>query len=330
MTSIREVAKLAGVSPSTVSRVINDTVNVDSEKKRRVLQVIQETGFIPNELARSLYKKSSKIIGVIVPTIENLFFNEIAKAIEEEAYLHGYRFTLCNSNNNYEKEIANIRVMTQLHADGIVLMTNNEQVQEEIQNCRLPIVILDRGLEARKELAHIHSDHYKGGRIAMEHMIACGCRHIVNLRGSQSLSSGRQRFKGYADVCQEHGIEVRYVECSYDYEAGLSAAAEVLTRFPDTDGIIASNDMVAIAVYKYLHNNGIRVPEDIQLIGFDNISLSRQHTPELTTVSQQITDMGTLAARLIIDHVEGRTVSRSNVFGVQLIQRETTKKISER
>lgn len=325
MSSIREVAKLAGVSPSTVSRVMNGTANVDTQKKQRVLVAIQETGFRPNELARSLYKKSSKIIGVVIPTLENPFFNEMARIIEEEAYLQGYRFTFCNSNNDVAKEIDNIRVMTQMNADGMILMTNNEAIWDEVQDYKIPIVIMDRQLSGNHELACIQSDHYQGACLAIRHLIACGCKQIVNMRASQLLSSGRQRYKGYVDVCQEYNMPINYVECSYDYESGVDAAHQILKIYPNVDGIIAGNDMVALAVYKVLQQRGYRIPEDIQLIGFDDISLSSRVTPELTTISQPIREMGTLAARTIIDHVNGRKILKEKIFDVKLVKRETTR-----
>ena len=135
MVSIREVAKRAGVSPATVSRVINGTANVDPIKKEQVLTVIDETGFKPNELARALFKKSSKIIGVIVPNIENAFFGELARAIEEEAFRNNYRILLCNSQNNTEKELLNIQTLNQLNADGIIIMTNSEDLASQIGPC---------------------------------------------------------------------------------------------------------------------------------------------------------------------------------------------------
>ena len=159
MTSIRDVAKLAGVSPSTVSRVINGTAKVDEEKMQRVLNAISETGFKPNEVARSLFKKSSRIIGVIAPDIENPFFTEMAKAIEGEAYARGYRMTLCYSENKPEKEKESIRMLSRMNADGIILMTNNEEIDAEVKDCGIPVVAVDRRINADGELAFVEADH---------------------------------------------------------------------------------------------------------------------------------------------------------------------------
>ncbi len=324
MISIREVARLAGVSPATVSRVMNGTANVNTEKKQRVLRVIEETGFKPNELARSLYKQSSRIIGAIIPTNENPFFNELTRAVEAEAYAQGYRFMICNSDSDPEKEAESIRIMSQMKADGLVVMANNENIWKELKECQLPVIVMDRQIEDHHELAHIQANHYEGGRLAAEHLLDCGCRNIVHMRGPQKYSSGRDRFRGYLDVCTKKGLSPCYVDSSYDYQEGYEAARQLLHDYPDADGIIASNDITAVAAYKYLHGAGYRVPDDIQLIGFDDVNLSWQLTPELTTIRQPVSEMGRLAAQLIIDHVEGRETEREHVFDVELIQRETT------
>lgn len=323
MVSIRDVARIAGVSPATVSRVMNETARVDEEKRQRVMNAIQETGFKPNEVARSLFKKSSRIIGMIVPNIENPFFNELAKSIEEETYLRGYRLTLCNSNNDLEKEKKNLSLLDRMNADGIILMTNQEKMEKEVHKCRIPVVMIDRQLDGGGESACIQSDHYSGGRLAIEYLISCGCRHIVQMRGPLKFSSARQRYQGYQDVCRERGLQEAVIDCQYDYEDGLRKAKEILEKFPQADGIIAANDMVAIFVYKVLVREGYRIPQDIQLIGFDNISLSRLMTPELTTISQPIGEMGKAAVEALIDAVEGKQPVRK-VFEVELIKRETT------
>lgn len=326
MSSIREVAQKAGVSPSTVSRVINGSARVDPAKAERVRAVIAETGFKPNELARALYKKSSKIIGVIVPNIENSFFGELARAIEEEAFKNGYRILLCNSLNDTEKEVLNISTLDQLNADGIIIMTSSEDLKSRIGNCDIPFVILDREIEGLDEIACIESDHYKGGKLAAQHLLDCGCKNIICMRGPQRFSSGQQRFQGYLEVCREHGLEEQWMDCDYDYEDGLRVAEALLEKYPDADGMIACNDMVAIASYKVLRQKGYRVPEDIQLIGFDNIRFSRLFTPEFTTIIQPIKDLGRVAVSAIVQNGKGISVPKKLLFDVSLVERQTTKR----
>lgn len=326
MSSIREVARKAGVSPSTVSRVINGSARVDPAKAERVRAVIAETGFKPNELARALYKKSSKIIGVIVPNIENAFFGELARAIEEEAFKNGYRILLCNSLNDTEKEVLNINTLDQLHADGVIIMTSSEDLKSRIGNCEIPFVILDREIEGLDEIACIESDHYKGGQLAAQHLLDCGCKNIICMRGPQRFSSGQQRFQGYLNICRKYGLKEQWMDCDYDYEDGLRVAEALLETYPDADGMIACNDMVAIASYKVLQQKGYRVPEDIQLIGFDNIRFSRLFTPEFTTIIQPIKDLGRVAVSAIVENGKGVSIPKKLLFDVSLVERQTTRR----
>ena len=325
MASIREVAKRAGVSPATVSRVINGTARVDEEKRERVEKAIEETGFRPNELARALYRKSSKIIGVIVPDIENPFFSELAKAIEKEAYEQEYRILLCNSDDQKEKELANLQMLAQLQADGVILMTNTGEKSQSYEAVSMPIVFVDRRLDEMGQTSVIEADHYAGGKLAAEHLIACGCRKITCIRGPQELSSGKKRYEGYREVCRQYSMKERFVDSTYKYEDGAKAAEEVLRRYPDTDGIIACNDMTAVSVYKVLQKRGYRVPDDIQVTGIACIKFGRFLTPELTTVAQPIKEMGKCAVQMILGTVKELPRDREMKFPMMLIKGETTK-----
>ena len=288
-------------------------------------KAIEETGFSPNELARALYRKSSKIIGVIVPDIENPFFSELAKAIEKEAYEQEYRILLCNSDDQKEKELANLQMLAQLQADGVILMTNTGEKSQSYEAVSMPIVFVDRRLDEMGQTSVIEADHYAGGKLAAEYLIACGCRQITCIRGPQELSSGKKRYEGYREVCRQHSMKERFVDSTYKYEDGAKAAEEVLRRYPDTDGIIACNDMTAVSVYKVLQKRGYRVPEDIQIIGFDGVKFGRFLTPELTTVAQPIKEMGKCAVQMILGTVKELPRDRERKFPVMLIKGETTK-----
>jgi LacI family transcriptional regulator len=321
---ISEVAKIAGVSPATVSRVMNGTAKVNKEKEKRVMEAIKQTGFKPNEIARSLYKKSSRIIGFIVPNLLNLFLVEIGRAIEDEAFQYGYKVIFCNSDEKPEKEVAYINMLTAMNADGIIISTIGKNPDEEMLNCKLPIVVLDK---CGKEFftASVQADNYTGGRLAAEHLIACGCQNIVQMHGSQEFSNARRRFHGYADVCEEHNIEPQYIESSYDYSSGILRSRELLERFPKVDGILAVSDMVALSLYRILHETGRRVPEDIMIVGYDNLELSSLMTPSLTTVAQPMEDIGRRSAKIIIDMVENNKLEqREIILPVSLKKRETT------
>lgn len=329
MASIREVAKIAGVSPATVSRVMNGTANVNEEKKARVLQAISETGFVPNEVARSLFRKSAKTIGLVLPNIDNPFFTQMASAIEKEADANGYRVLLYNTHDDFEKEKMAFQMLTSMNADGIILTRSDKKLQPYVENSAIPVVITDTIFSGGKASAYVYCDFYQGGRMAAEHLIACGCRHMVCIKGIQTITSAKARYEGYRDVCKERGIPVRTVECDYSFNRGLEAAEEILRKYPDVDGIVASNDMVAISVYKVLRREKIAVPEQVQIIGFDDIYLSTLISPELTTIIQPIKEIGTMAARLIIESGIQELKENTYVFPVSLVVRETTRPLKE-
>jgi len=325
MSSIREVARLANVSPATVSRVMNGTANVDEEKAQRVFRAIEETGFVPNEVARSLFKKSAKMIGLILPTIENPFFTQLASAIDKTATQNGYRLFMYSTEGDPEKELAAFQMLRAMNTDGIILTSCGEHLRPHVESCKIPIVVTDRFSPIECVDAYVYCDAYQGGRMAAEHLLDCGCKNIVCMRAPQRVTSARTRYEGYRDVCKERGIPEQIIECDYDFSAGLTATEELLERFPHVDGIIACNDMVAISAYKVLHKRQIAVPEQVQIIGFDDIDLASLISPELTTIAQPIQDIGTKATELII-HNETTKHGTHFVFPAALIKRETTKR----
>ena len=326
MASIRDVAKLANVSPATVSRVMNGTANVDPEKRDRVLQAIEATGFIPNEAARTLFRKSAQTIGLIVPSIRNPYFTQLAAHVDALATANGYRPFLCNTGYDPEKEKAAIQMLVSMSADAIIIASCSEQVRETINNCPIPVVALDAMLYGADVEACIYCDYFWGGRLATEHLLDCGCKHIVCIKGPQYRYSARSRYEGYREVCRERGIPERTIECDYDFNMGLAMTEELLRRFPEVDGIIACNDIVAISTYKVLHKRNISVPEQIQLVGFDDISFSTLISPELTTVNQPIQEMAEKAVELIVNNEINGMTGGKFVFPVTLVPRQTTKK----
>ena len=326
MKSIREVAKLAGVSPATVSRVMNGTAKVDPEKKERVLRVIEETGFVPNEVARSLYRKSAKLIGLVIPSLQNPYFTQMAGYITESAERSGYRVFLCNVGSDPAKILNAVQMLTSMNVDGVVLAVSSPEVEQELHHTQLPVVAVDCMENAGAVCASLYSDYYAGGRMSMEHLLACGCKNVVCIKSDQRSFSARMRYQGYRDVCLERGIAEQSVECDYDFNSGLRMTEELLRQYPEVDGILACNDMVAVSTFKSFHQKKIRVPEDVKLVGFDDIHLTQLVTPELTTVHQPIREMAERAVEILLgDHPE-RGAGETIVYPVSLVIRETTGK----
>lgn len=324
MAGIRDVAKLAGVSSATVSRVINGTANVTEEKREKVLKAIMETDFVPNEVARTLFKKSSKTIGFIIPSIQNPFFTQMADVIDRAAREQGVRMFLCNVGHDLEQERSAIQMLLSANADGIIVASNNSELQQELSQCGIPVVVLDSLFRTKQVNAYLYCNYYQGGMMAAEHLHRCGCRKVVCIKGPQQLFTAQARYQGYVDYCEDNGITPYSIECDYDFHAGLAVTEELLQTHPDVDGIIACNDIVAISIYKILHSRNIAVPGQIQLIGFDDIRLSSLISPELTTIHQPIEEMGRKAVELVCSADKGDKHGEQFVFPVQLIERETT------
>ena len=326
MSGIRDVARLAGVSPATVSRVMNGTANVAPEKRDRVLEAIAQTAFVPNEVARSLFKKSAKTIGLIIPSIRNPYFMQLAAILDELAGQNGYRLFLCNVGRDPEKEKAAIQMLISANADGIIFAAGADGLQEALLSCPIPVVAIDTKLPPGYAEACIYCDYYQGARLAMEHLLESGCRQIVCIKGPQQVFSARSRYEGYRDVCRERGIPEQTVDCDYDFAAGLAMTEQLLAAYPEVDGILACNDIVAISTYKILHQKNIAVPGQIQLAGFDDIDLSSLMSPELTTVRQPLREMAEQAMKLIVHREDDPVGETEYVYPTELVVRETTKR----
>ena len=326
MINIREVARIAGVSPATVSRVINGTAKVSPDKRERVLEAIAATDFVPNEVARSLFRKSANLIGLVVPSITNPYFTQVASVIQRIASEHGYRVFLCDSGEDAEKEQAAIQALVSMNADGVIIASAYESTAAFLESVRIPVVALDTLFPSKNVAAYVCCDYRHGGRLATEHLLDCGCQRIVCIRGPLRTISARARYEGYQAVCQERGLQECTVDCDYDFHAGLAMTEELLRLYPDVDGILACNDVVALSIYKILHRRNISVPEQVQLIGFDDISWSSLFTPALTTISQPIEQMAQRAMEVILNHKDTDEKGVEIVYPVQLTVRETTRK----
>ncbi|PJW16516.1 LacI family transcriptional regulator [Geobacillus stearothermophilus] len=323
MATIRDVAKRAGVSVATVSRVLNQNGYVNEETERRVRQAMKELNYKPNEVARALFKKTSKTVGLIVPDITNPFFPELVRAVEDVMNIYDYTVILCNSDEKVEKEREYIEVLKQKYVDGVIL-TTNQFAPEEVEEWDVPIVVLDRPLHER--YSSVVADNYEGARLATRHLYEVGCRRIAHIQGPNHVVNAMERFRGYQDEMRALGLGDRQLVIQGNYqlkqakEAVMAALAE-----HDMDGIFAGNDAMAVGALKAVQQCGLRVPDDIAIIGYDGIPLTEMTTPELSTVSQPIYEMGAMAARILIKQIEGKPLEKLHYqLPVQLVVRQST------
>jgi LacI family transcriptional regulator len=325
VATIRDVAKRAGVSVATVSRVLNETGYVHADTKAAVEKAIKELNYKPNRVARSLYKKSSRLIGLILPDITNPFFPELARAVEDVAHQYGYTVVLCNSDGNLEKERNYLDVLIQNHADGLIV-TTNRQNNPNYLDLEIPVVALDRTIH--ESIPEVRADHYGGGKLATEFLIQRGCTFIAHVRGPSQLGPADERCRGFVDVAEKAGIAYHIVESQFDIPISEQKVSELLDAYPQIDGIFAGNDLIAVAAVKIALKRGISIPEKLQVIGFDGIPLSACFYPAITTIVQPIYKMGKRATELLIQLIEKKCLAaKTHCFPVKLAERETTRRM---
>ncbi|BFH63291.1 MULTISPECIES: LacI family DNA-binding transcriptional regulator [Paenibacillus] len=327
MATIRDVAKHAGVSVATVSRVINETGYVHEDTRKKVETAIRELHYTPNEVARSLYKRKSRLIGLLLPDITNPFFPELARGVEDEMQENDFRIIFGNSDENANKEKEYIQTFVQNNVVGVIASTNHPDT-DTYRKLGIPVVFLDRTADNRPS---VYADGREGGRIAAHEMAARGSRQITVIQGPASIRTALDRYQGAVDMLSSQGIAFNVIQTtSFSFtEAGIWAK-ELFERYPDTDGVIASNDIVATAVLHEALRLGKKVPEDVQIIGFDDIPLSSLLTPALTTIRQPAYDMGRASAALLIQLLENENIDHRIIqMPVTFTERETTRKVEQ-
>lgn len=325
MATIRDVAKQAGVSVATVSRVLNEKGYVHEDTRQKVEAAIHALNYTPNEVARSLYKRKSKLIGLLLPDIMNPYFPQLARGVEDRLQESDYRVIFGNSDERLQKEQDYIQTFLQNHVVGLISSTNHPEdtVYTEIG---IPVVFLDR---TSNDSPSVYADGREGGRLAAQELAQRGCRRITVMQGPANVRPAVERYEGAVEALEEKGIPYTTLKTtSFSHDEAENWAKMLFRQFPDTDGILASNDIVASAVLREAFRLGKKVPDDVQIIGFDDIPLSRLLTPSLSTIHQPAYEMGRAAAELLIGLMEGRIVTQRNIrYSVKFVERQTTRKV---
>lgn len=327
MSTIKKVAEEAKVSVATVSRVLNSTGYVNEETRKKVLKVIEELDYKPNSVARSLFKKQSMTIALIVPNITNPFFPEVARAIEDVLSSKDYTLILCNSDDNADKEKKYFEVMKQKYVDGVIVVTSTLTPQY-IEEKGIPIVAVDRFIDPN--IPCISVNNIEGAKRAVQYLRATGCKKIAHIRGPKHITSAEDRYVGYlSEVEDESWFQSDYVKCgNFNIEQTTAVTKKMLEENPEIDGIFAGNDLMAVGVIKAAVQLGKRIPEDVSIIGFDGINLCKMTNPEITTIAQPIYDIGSVAAQTLLDLIEGKIVEKKHhQLEVSVSEGESTKKM---
>lgn len=330
--TIRDVAEKAGVSVSTVSRVLTSNAPVQEVTRKAVEDAINELGFRPNGLARSLRSNETKTIGLIIPDVANPFFPEVARGVEDAACKRGYSVILCNSGNDRSKETMYFQVLQERRIDGIIL-TGSGSLSEYAQLREMdqfPVVFLDRNAEGL-DVDSVESDSYNGACQAVQHLIELGHREIAFVSGSSATSTGSRRQRGYIDTLAGHGITPPpeyIVPGDFTLEAGRFAGLTLLNGSRRPTAIFVSSDIEAIGVMMAAESLRLSIPRDLSVVGFDNTLLSTVTRPALSTVSQPKYDMGQQAVKLLIERLQKkRQKVKHVVLATRLEVRGTTARV---
>lgn len=325
MTTIREVAKASGVSVATVSRVLNDNGYVDNVTKQHVNQVIEQLHYKPNAVARSLYKKSSQSIGLIIPDITNPFFPELARAVEDVMNKAGFTVILGNSDELKDKEREYIDMMKQKYVDGMICVSNTLD-QDQIETFEKPVVAIDRRPE-HSNVPAVVLDNVAGAREAVSHLFDIGCQKVAHVKGPNYVKNATDRYEGYLDIVS-HKVwfnEDYVIEGDYNDRDTYTEVLSLLRDYPDIDGIFAGNDLMAIGTLKACETLGIQVPGDLAIIGFDGIGMGEVTTPGLSTMAQPIYKIGKTAGDMLMALMKGETLEKSYYeLSTQLVKRQST------
>ena len=325
MATLKDVAAECGLTVTTVSRVLNNRGYISDETRKKVYAAMDKLNYRPNEVARSLSKKTTNTIGVIVPHIRHPYFAEMISNIENAASKHGYKIILCNSKGRSNKEKEYLDMCTSNRVAGIILFSGSVAVQE-FTDSNIALVTVERFVE--NGTAAVECDNKQGGELAAQHLIDCGCKRLLHVSGILGNSMpADDRALGFVEVCEKTGIEYEVVATSMgqynslDYHDMLEGALEYGRRF---DGVFASSDLIASQILQVCSKIGKRVPEDIKIVGFDDVMISQITNPPISTIHQPIKEMAEAAVDMVIAASEGKTVPKRTLLPVTLVKREST------
>ena len=330
-TDIRTIARLANVSIATVSRTINRVSTVNPKMAKRVWDVIEKMDFVPNTQARSLVSGRSRLVGLVVSEITNPFFPELIQGFEDVAVEHGFEVLVSSTNYDPVRMSHCIRRMLERKVEGVAIMTFGieEPLLDQLAKRKVPLAFIDVGPE-RPGISVLKVDYHHGIRQAVQHLAAIGHRDIAFVRGPERLHSAQSRLTAFTSSLRECGIaapESHIIAGDHTLEGGVAAMEKLLQLNRLPTAVVCSNDMTAIGVMHKLYRTGLRVPEDISVVGFDDIHIAGMMMPPLTTVQMSRTEIARVAFAALRSHIEapGDAAARRE-FAVQtnLVVREST------
>ena len=329
MANIKDVALHAGVSVTTVSHVVNGTRFVSEVARQRVEAAVRELGYVPSAVARSLKHNTTRTFGMVIPNNSNPYFAEIIQGVEARSFAAGYNVILCNSNDDPERQAAYLRVLAEKRIDGLIFVVTGSDavVRATLGGINTPLVLLDR------EVSGVSSDlvevnHVLGSQMATEHLLELGHPRVACISGPPGLSPSSQRRAGWKDALEKAGVERKESDLArgdFTARGGYLAMQTLLKRRPRPTAVFACNDLMAFGALTAAREAGIAVPQQLSIVGFDDIDLAAFSAPPLTTVAQPKQQIGTVAAELLLDRVgNARADNRQMILDPELRVRAST------
>ena len=324
MATIKDIAAKVGVSVATVSNVLNEKPNVGSTVRRKVLRAAKELGYRPHRAAQAMRKGRTRAIGLVLPDLTNPFFPQLAQAVENNARQLGLLVCLIDSQDSIAGETDGLILLAQHGVDGVIWCPVGPEIPSPIRTLERPVVLIDR---PRPGFPVVHSNYLLGGELLARHALEHGHRRVGLLSGPRNLESAQQRRNGFVGAFPERIGIAWEVRVGFDGNLPRDARNALLHR----DGatlIVAGNDLIAINAVRFLTQHGVRVPDDVSIVGFDDISWARIVTPGLTTIAQPLPAIGTRAVALLQEGMSGAALANEpTVFDVALVERDSVKSI---
>ncbi|MDY6801101.1 MAG: LacI family DNA-binding transcriptional regulator [Bacteroidota bacterium] len=332
--TIKDIAKILHISPSTVSRALKDHPDINPQTKKNVKDLAEKLNYKPNKVALSLLQQESKIIGVIIPEIIHYFFSTVISGIEKVANEAGYHIIIAQSNESYYKEVENVQALLSSNIDGFIISMAKTTMQfdhfKNIEEIGVPMVFFDRSCDV-VNADRVIIDDYDGAYKATKHLIDNGCKNIIHLAGPLNLDIGKNRKEGYLAALNESNLPIHdySIQICDTKEHALQLIPELLRRQPTIDGIFAVNDLTAVGAIKAIKSIHKDVPNDFLVVGFTNSFISQISEPELTTVDQKGFEMGQNAARLLLKRIQSNENYGpvTTILNTELVERKSSMKI---
>ena len=315
MPTIHDVALHAGVSITTVSHVVNNSRPVSDKGRERVELAIRHLGYVPSAVARSLKSNTTRTLGMLIPNSANPYFSEIARIVEDRCLSAGYTLIVCNTDDEPHRQSVYLQVLAERRIDGLIVVStgDDDSLKAQLHGLKMPTVLVDREInDTTCDL--VETAHLNGGRLAVQHLLMLGHRRIACIGGLAGVTSGEQRIEGWRTARAEASMTAEDLDSGdtllwrggFSCQGGYEAMHAILRTELPPSAIFVCNDLMAMGALRAAHEAGLRVPEDMSIVGFDDIELSSYTSPPLTTVAQPKERLGVMAVDMLLERVTGR------------------------